>query len=68
MDQTDYDFADDILRGVAAIAAFRKEPERRTRYLIERKLIPFGKEGAIIIASKRRLREQYEKLTSGKAA
>ena len=34
---------DDKLDGVPAIAQFIDEPERRTRYLIQRGLIPAGK-------------------------
>jgi hypothetical protein len=37
--------ADDRLVGAEAIAKFRGEPIRRTRYLIERGAIPFGREG-----------------------
>lgn len=64
----DESLANDRLRGVPAIAAFLGETERRTRYLIERKLIPHGKEGAAIVASKRRLRERHERLTAGETS
>ena len=37
--------SDDLLSGVAAIAAFRGESKRRTYYLLERKLIPGFKVG-----------------------
>jgi len=59
--------ANDILRGAKAIADFIGETEKRTRYLAERAVIPVGKEGGILIASKRRLRERYERLTGGQA-
>lgn len=57
--------ADDRLVGAAAIAAFRGEPVRRTRYLIERGELPHGREGGVIVASKRVLREHWRKLTGG---
>ena len=63
-----YDIGDDVLRGIPAIAEFRRETPRRTQYLIHRKLIPVGKEGNQYIASKRRLIEHHEKVTSGEAA
>jgi hypothetical protein len=59
--------AADILRGVGAIAGFINESERRTYYLLERRLIPAGKQGACWIASRRALREHYERLTGGDA-
>jgi hypothetical protein len=61
----DYDIADDKLRGVAAIAKFIGESQRRTQYLCERKMIPVGKEGVIYVASKQVLRAHYLRLTSG---
>jgi len=57
--------ADDRLCGVRAIAKFRGEPERRTRYLIERGLIPHGREGDVIVASKRVLLDHWRHTTSG---
>jgi hypothetical protein len=65
---TEMTIADDKLRGIAAIAAFIGESERRTHYLIERKLLPYGREGASIIASKKRLLEHHARLTSGEVA
>lgn len=56
---------DDILSGVAAIAAFINEPERRTYYLLENRHLPAGKIGAIWTASKSRLREHYDRVTRG---
>jgi hypothetical protein len=49
--------ADDRLVGAEAIAKFRGERVRRTRYLIERGELPHGREGTLIVASKRALRE-----------
>jgi hypothetical protein len=57
--------ADDRLAGVRAIAKFRGEPERRTRYLLDRGLIPHGREGEIFVASKRTLLQQWRQITSG---
>ena len=60
--------ADDVLRGVSAIAAFLGENERRTFYLCERGLIPCGKLGTGWVASKRALRAHYARLTGAEAA
>jgi hypothetical protein len=59
---------DDRLHGVREIAKFRGEPERHTRHLIERGLIPHGREGNIIVASKRTLLEHWRQTTSGEKA
>jgi hypothetical protein len=58
-------FADDFLRGVRLIAEFIDEPERRTYYLLESGYLPAGKLGNVWLASKRRLRAHYERLTQG---
>lgn len=63
-----YRLAEDKLRGVPAIARFIGEDERRTYYLLERGLLPAGKQGSQWIASKRRLRQHHEDLTAGAAA
>jgi hypothetical protein len=55
------DIAADRLVGVQAIASFRGEEPRRTRYLIERGVIPVGREGERIVASKQRLRSEWNK-------
>ena len=55
--------ADDRLEGAEAIAQFRGEPVRRTRYLLGRGVIPHGREGDRFVASKRVLREHWEQLT-----
>jgi len=55
--------AADRLRGVPRIAAFIGETERRTYYLLDKQLIPAGKQGAIWIASRAALRAHYDKLT-----
>lgn len=60
--------ATDVIRGVRNIAAYIDEPERRTVYLLEKGLLPAGKMGTRWIASKRRLREHYARLTSGQVA
>jgi hypothetical protein len=66
MPDNDTTLADDRLVGVAQIAKFRGEAERRTRHLISRGLLPTGREGDLIVASKRVLREQWERTTSAK--
>ncbi|HSA80824.1 MAG TPA: hypothetical protein VLE23_08365 [Geminicoccaceae bacterium] len=60
--------ADDKLDGVAAIAAFRGEPVRRCRYLIELGELPVGREGNWIIASRRVLLDDLRRKTGGAAA
>jgi len=42
---TDRDIADDMLQGVAAIAAHTGNSERRTNYLLEQKRLPAFKLG-----------------------
>jgi hypothetical protein len=59
------DLASDRLVGVAAIAAFRGEAPRRTRYLLDIGVIPHGREGTTYVASKAVLREHHRKITGG---
>jgi hypothetical protein len=73
MPQTDTDSADndvgsDRLRGVPSIAKFMNEDKRRVSYLIERGILPVGREGTAIIASKARLRRYHRESTGGEAA
>jgi hypothetical protein len=60
--------ASDVLRGVNAIAAFLGEKPRRVNYLIRKRRLPVGRDGGQWIASRRVLRQHYERLTSGRAA
>jgi hypothetical protein len=62
-----FSIADDIIRGSKNIAEEIGESKRRTDYLLEKKQIPAGKQGNQWIASRRRLREHYVRLTSGQA-
>jgi hypothetical protein len=62
------DIARDRIRGVKKNAEFLGEPERRVSYLIERGVIPTGREGSAIIASKARLRVYHRQLTDGETA
>jgi hypothetical protein len=57
----------DLLRGIKAIAQFLGESERRCYYLVERGLIPCGKEGASLVASRAALRAHYARITGGGA-
>lgn len=59
---------DDLLRGVRRIAQFINEDERATNHKLATGKLPGGKEGAQWVASKRTLREYYDKLTGGRAA
>jgi hypothetical protein len=55
--------AEDILRGVPAIAAFTGEPVRRMRYMLYSGQLPAGQFGRSWVASKSVLRAHYRKLT-----
>ena len=57
--------ADDLLRGLRAIARFTGDSKSRTAALCEAGLIPVGKERGLWIASRRRLCEHYARLTAG---
>lgn len=57
--------ADDLLRGVKAIAEYIGETPRKTYYLLENQRIPAGKIGSTWIASKTRLRAHFERITGG---
>jgi hypothetical protein len=59
--------AADKLRGVPAIAEYIGEPVRRTYYLLDRRLLPGGKEGSIWIASRSALSVHYRRLTGANA-
>lgn len=67
LEPTEPALADDIIRGVPAIAAFTGEPLRRCRYLLYAGQIPGGQCGRIWVASKAVLREHYRKLTRAAA-
>jgi hypothetical protein len=60
--------ADDIIRGVEAIALFLGEPKRRVFYLCAEGYIPAGKVGGRWVASKTRLRQHYAEVTGGGGA
>ena len=62
------DVSNDRLRGVLAIAKFLNEGERCTAYLVEKKIIPTGREGTSVIASKARLRGRLTLPPQGKRA
>jgi hypothetical protein len=59
------DIAGDRIRGVRRIAEFINEPTRRVGYMIERGILPVGREGAAIVASKKRLRAYHRRITRG---
>lgn len=62
------DIGSDRLRGIKQIAEFLNEDDRRVAYLVERRIIPVGREGTAIVASKARLRRYHRDLTGGEAA
>jgi hypothetical protein len=57
--------ANDLLRGAPAISKFIDEPVPRVCYLAEKRILPIGRLGSTLIASKRELRAFYERLTKG---
>jgi hypothetical protein len=59
------DFTDDLLTGAEAIAAYIRETERRTYYLLKAGLIPAFREGAKWRTTKSGLRAHYEKKMGG---
>jgi hypothetical protein len=59
------DIAKDRLDGAEAIAKFVGHDLFHTRYLIRQRLLPFGRMGNRIVASKRALREHYLATTAG---
>jgi len=59
----DGNLAADRLDGAEAIAEFRGEPIHRTRYLLRSGLIPHGREGDRIVASKRVLWADWKRRT-----
>ena len=61
----DDSFASDLLRGAPEISKFIDEPVPRVYYLAGKQILPIGRLGSVLIASKRRLREHYERLTQG---
>jgi hypothetical protein len=59
----DLQISADKLNTAQEIAEFLGEDLGRVRYLIRASLIPIGREGRRIIASRRALREHYAKAT-----
>jgi|SRR5215471_20742784 len=57
--------AEDLLRGVGAIASYIGEDPKRTYYLLAQRYLPAGKVGSTWTASKKRLKEHFERLTQG---
>jgi hypothetical protein len=56
---------DDLLLGANAIAEFLGIEPKQVYYFASRRLIPAGKLGGILTASKQKLREHFDKITSG---
>ena len=57
----------DKLNTAHEIAEFIGEPLERVRYLVRNNLIPYGREGRRIIASRHALRRHYAKATGAAA-
>jgi hypothetical protein len=64
VENDDDDLAEDRLVGAEAIAAYRGESVRRTRYLLSLGLIPHGREGRQIVGSKRAIRRAWHRVAS----
>jgi hypothetical protein len=64
---TEDDLADDRLRGIDPIAEFLGEKPRRVSYMVERKLIPYTKEGRSVVTRKSWLRAHYARPSSSPA-
>jgi hypothetical protein len=60
--------ADDLLRGLRAIADELGQSVRQTHYGLTKGRIPAARDGDSWIASRQVLREHYRKLTSGPVA
>jgi len=60
--------ADDLLHGAEQIGEYIGQPARRAYYLCEKGLIPCGKLGLNVIASKRTLAAYFARLTAGGGA
>lgn len=63
---------EDMLRGARAIALYlfdndSKEDTKRVFRLARQKIIPIGRLGGTLIASKKALLRRYEQITSGEA-
>ena len=61
------DDSGDRLLGAPAIAKHCRQSIRQTYYQLERGYLPAGKIGGLWIASKRKIDEHYDHLTSGVA-
>jgi hypothetical protein len=59
--------ANDRLDGAKAIGDFLGEDEKKIYYWAERKLIPIGRIGSMLVGSKKVLKEHYERITRGEA-
>jgi hypothetical protein len=55
----------DLIWGVSAIAAEINRSPRQTHYMLERELLPAGRQGSLWVASRRALREHFARLTGG---
>jgi hypothetical protein len=60
--------ADDVLRGMAAIADELGLTLRQTHYGLAQRRIPAGRDGNTWIASRKVLREHFKRLAAGQAA
>jgi hypothetical protein len=59
------DVETDLLWGVKAIAAAVNLSPRQAHYQLERGLLPAGQQGEKWVASRKALREHFDRLTSG---
>jgi predicted regulator of amino acid metabolism with ACT domain len=61
------DSLDDIMRGIKPFAKFLNITETQGYRIIERKIVPSGRDGKIIITSKRRVTAALDKIAAGEA-
>jgi len=60
--------ADDVLRGLRAIADELGVSIRQAHYALTEERIPAGRDGNTWVASRKVLREHFKRLTAGQAA
>ena len=65
--QTKETLGDDLIYGAKNIGKHTGDSERRAFHLLENGQIPAGKIGGRWVASRRKLREHFERLTEGSA-
>ena len=60
--------ADDLLTGASAIAAYLGWPERRVYYIAEKKFLPIGRVGSLLVARRTELDRALSSFSNVEAA